>query len=86
MKNGFWPVLSPSITLGINAVFLIDGLYPYRWFAPGLALLILMIIYPTIYTIYVAFTNYRDGNLLTRAQAEDVLQNPVYLPADTHHL
>ncbi len=70
------------VTLGINAIFLIDGLYPYRWFAPGLALLILMIIFPTIYTVYVAFTNYRDGNLLTRSQAEDVLSDPVYLPED----
>jgi ABC-type sugar transport system permease subunit len=70
------------ITLGVNAVFLIDGLYPFRWFAPGLTLLILLLIYPTIFTIYVAFTNYRDGNLLTRSQAEEVLQKPVYLPAD----
>jgi ABC-type sugar transport system permease subunit len=71
------------ITLGINAAFLIDGLYPYRWFAPGLALLLLMLIYPTVYTIYVAFTNYRDGNLLTRSQAEEVLQKPVYLSPDS---
>jgi ABC-type sugar transport system permease subunit len=70
-------------TVGINIVFLIDGLYPFRWFAPGLLLLILMLIYPTLYTLYVAFTNYRDGNLLTQPQAEDVLQKQVYLPADT---
>ncbi len=71
------------ITVGINAVFLIDGLYPFRWFSPGLVLLILMLLYPTLYTLYVAFTNYRDGNLLTRSQAEGVLQDQVYLPADT---
>ncbi|MBI5960098.1 MAG: ABC transporter permease subunit [Chloroflexi bacterium] len=71
------------ITLGINAVFLIDGLYPYRWFSPGLTLLILMLIYPTIFTIYVAFTNYRDGNLLTRSQAEDVLLKRTFLPDDS---
>jgi ABC-type sugar transport system permease subunit len=76
---GFFTV----ITLGINAAFLLEGLYPYRWFSPGLALLTIMIMYPTVYTIYVAFTNYRDGNLLTRTQAEDVLQDPVYLPADS---
>lgn len=70
------------VTLGLNAAFLIDGLYPYRWFSPGLALLILMIIYPTIFTIYVAFTNYRDGNLLTRSQAEEVLLDRLYLPSD----
>lgn len=70
------------ITVGLNLIFLIDGLYPYRWFSPGLALLILVIIYPTVFTIYVAFTNYRDGNLLTQTQAEEVLQNRTYLPAD----
>ena len=70
------------ITLGLNAVFLVDGLYPYRWFSPGLALLVVMIIYPTVFTVYVAFTNYRDGNLLTRSQAEDVLSQQTYLSAD----
>jgi arabinogalactan oligomer / maltooligosaccharide transport system permease protein len=70
------------VTLGINAIFLIEGLYPFRWFAPGLVLLVLMLIYPTLYTLYVAFTNYRDGNLLTQPQAEEVLQKQVYLPAD----
>ncbi len=70
------------ITLGLNAIFLIDGLYPYRWFSPGLALLVLVVIYPTVFTIYIAFTNYRDGNLLTRAQAEQVLLSRTYLPPD----
>ncbi len=70
------------ITIGLNAVFLIDDLYPYRWFSPGLALLILVIIYPTVYTVYVAFTNYRTGNLLTRGQAIDVLLDRTYLPED----
>jgi ABC-type sugar transport system permease subunit len=72
------------ITLGINAAFLIDGLYPYRWFSPGLMLLILMIVYPTVFTVFVAFTNYKDGNLLTRSQVEDQLTSDlyVYLPED----
>jgi ABC-type sugar transport system permease subunit len=70
------------ITLAINAVFLIDGLYPFRWFSPGLALLIIMLIYPTIFTLYVAFTNFSDGNRLTRSQAEELWRKPLYLPAD----
>lgn len=71
-----------AITLGINVAFLINGLYPYRWFSPGLALLILMIVFPTVFTVYVAFTNYRTGNLLTRQQAEDVLSDALFLPPD----
>ncbi len=70
------------ITLGVNAVFLIDGLYPYRWFSPGLALLILVLIYPTVFTVYVAFTNYRTGNLLTRTQTEEVFDDRLYLPEE----
>jgi ABC-type sugar transport system permease subunit len=70
------------ITVGINAAFLLEGMYPFRWFTPGLALLILMIIFPTTFTLYVAFTNYRDGNLLTRVQAEKVLLSRTFLPED----
>ena len=75
-------ILVAAVTLLINAAFLIEGLYPYQWFSPGLALLILFIVYPTIFTIYVAFTNYRDGNLLTKPQARDVLEDQLYLPTD----
>ena len=70
------------VTIGINAAYLIGGLYPYRWFSPGLTLLILMLIYPTVFTVYVAFTNYKDGNLLTRNQAQKILLNQTYLPPD----
>lgn len=70
------------ITLGVNVAFLFEGMYPYRWFTPGLSLLILMIVYPTIFTVYVAFTNYKDGNLLTRVQAEEVLLSRTFLPED----
>jgi len=71
-----------AVTLGINAAFLIPGLYPYRWFSPGLALLIIMLIFPTVFTVYVAFTNYRTGNLLTEQQVKDVLEDELYLPED----
>ena len=70
------------ITVGINAAFLLEGMYPFRWFTPGLALLILMVIFPTIFTLYVAFTNYRDGNLLTHVQAEKILLSRTFLPED----
>lgn len=72
-----------AITIGVNAFFLSDKLYAYRWFAPGLTLMILMIVYPTVYTVYAAFTNYRDGNILTRPQLEKRLSSELYLPADT---
>ncbi|MBN2303325.1 MAG: ABC transporter permease subunit [Anaerolineae bacterium] len=70
------------VTLGINAAYLLNGLYPYRWFSPGLTLLIIMIIYPTVFTVYVAFTNYKTGNNLTVQQAETQLLKQLYLPED----
>ncbi|NJL95326.1 MAG: hypothetical protein HC915_17205 [Anaerolineae bacterium] len=70
------------VTLGINAAFLVPGLYPYRWFSPGLTLMIIIIIYPTLFTVYVAFTNFRTGNLLTQPQAELRFESDqfLYLP------
>lgn len=72
------------VTIGFNVFFLRDDLQAYRWFSPGLALIVVMVLYPTIFTVYVAFTNYRDGNLLTRQQAVEVLESNLYnyLPAD----
>lgn len=70
------------VTFGVNAMYLIDGLYPFRWFSPGLVLLIIMLIYPTVFTIYVAFTNYKTGNILTRSQAESQFLKQTYLPSD----
>lgn len=52
-------------TLVINLAFLFEDLYPFRWFSPGLVLMIIMVLYPTAFTIYVAFTNFSTGNLLT---------------------
>ncbi len=56
------------ITLLVNVIFLFNGLYPWRWLTPGLALLILMVVYPVVYMVYIAFTNYGDGHLLTKEQ------------------
>jgi maltose/maltodextrin transport system permease protein len=55
-------------TILINIIFLSDRLYPIRWLAPGLVLLILMVVYPLFYTVFIAFTNYSDGHLLSKDQ------------------
>lgn len=84
VRDGSWVLLAfiVVITIGINIFYLRPEFYPYRWFAPGLALMVLMIAYPTMYTIYIAFTNNSDGHLLTQEQALRVLQSQVYLPED----
>jgi ABC-type sugar transport system permease subunit len=68
------------ITLLINVIFLKEGLYPLRWMSPGLALVILMVVYPVLFTVYSAFTNYSDGHILTKQQAIGRLEQDLYLP------
>jgi ABC-type sugar transport system permease subunit len=68
------------IALIINLIYLIPKAYPFRWMGIGLGLLILFVIYPLIFTIYVAFTNYGDGHLLTKEQAIPLIERATYLP------
>ena len=70
------------VTAGVNVAFLFEKAYPLRWFSPGLALMIIMLVYPTAYTIYVAFTNYGDGHLLTKAQVISQLESVTFSPED----
>jgi ABC-type sugar transport system permease subunit len=82
--NGFYPIAIVLIIIFvfINFVFLHPKAYPLRWMAIGLSALLLFAIFPIIYTSYVAFTNYGDGHLLTKAQAIDQIQNQLYLPEE----
>jgi ABC-type sugar transport system permease subunit len=63
-----------------TAIFLIPVAYPYRWMAVGLSFMILFVIYPMLFTIYIAFTNYGDGHLLTKEQAIPLIEKTTYLP------
>ena len=45
-----------------------------------LALMCLMVVFPMVYTVYVSFTNYGDGNLLTKQQVIILLAQETYLP------
>lgn len=74
-------VILAVIAVMFNLIFLIAKAYPFRWMAFGLAFMILFTIYPIIFTIYVAFTNYGDGHLLTKEQVVAKIQETLYLPA-----
>lgn len=82
--NGRYPITAVVflVTAGVNVAFLFERAYPLRWFSPGLALMIIMLVYPTAYTIYVAFTNYGDGHLLTKAQVISQLESVTFSPED----
>lgn len=68
------------IAVMLNVIFLHPKAFAYRWMALGLSFLILFVIYPLIFTVYVAFTNYGDGHLLTKEQALEDIQKVTYLP------
>lgn len=57
------------ITIGLNVIIFVPSLYPLKWMAPGLALVTLLVIYPIVYTVATAFTNFGDGHRLSKAQA-----------------
>ena len=68
VHDGLWP-LAAIITLTtvlINVVNLWDRFYPLRWMSGAFAIILLMVLYPIIFTVYTAFTNYSDGHLLTK--------------------
>ncbi len=68
------------VTVGVNIINLRQGLYALRWIAPALSLMVLMVVYPIVYTVYVSFTNFGDGNLLTKQQVIRILSQETYLP------
>ncbi len=69
------------ITVVINLAFLVDRLYPLRWISPGLLLTVLMVVYPLLYTAYIAFTNYGQGHILSKQQVIDRLEGQTYSEA-----
>ncbi len=82
LSNGFDQLV---IVLGVilvmfNLIYLLPQAYPLRWMAFGLGFLILFTVYPIVFTIYVAFTNYGDGHLLTKEQAIPLIEKQTFLP------
>lgn len=67
-------------TVGANIIILRNDLYPLRWMLIGLILLLLFSIYPNLFTIFVAFTNFGDGHLLAKDQAITQIQKERFLP------
>ncbi len=68
------------ITALVNWVLLDDRLYPLRWLTPGLLLMLLMVVYPLVFAIYIALTNYSDGHILTKEQVINQFQSQYYQP------
>lgn len=68
-ENAGLAIVFLVIGFGLNVIFFVPALYPLRWMSPGLALITLLVIYPIIYTVVTAFTNFGDGHRLPKSQA-----------------
>lgn len=81
--NWFLAITLMLTTLGAIIINLVPGLWPLRWMTPSLVLVALVAVYPLLYTVYIAFTNYRAGHFFTKAQVIERLQTDreyLYVP------
>ncbi len=81
---GYFPFAAALliIALFVNFVLLRREAYPIRWMVVGLVLMALFTIYPIFFTIWVSFTNYGEGHLITKEQAIVQILKAKYLPEE----
>lgn len=79
---GYYPLAAATLVvlIVVNILLLRRDMYPIRWMVVGLVLMALFTIYPVLFTIWVSFTNYGEGHLITKEQAIDQILNEKYLP------
>lgn len=79
---GYYPFAAAVVILLIfvNVILLRQEAYPLRWMVVGLVLMALFTIYPIFFTVWVSFTNYGEGHLITKEQAVAQLSRMRYLP------
>jgi ABC-type sugar transport system permease subunit len=82
IDNENWLGLAAVIlgVVGIDYIYLSGRTYPLRWLVPGLFFLAAMMLYPIIYTFYVALTNWSTGHILQKEQAIERLLEATFLP------
>ena len=68
------------VTFIINIILLRNKTYPLRWMSIGIFFMCMFSIYPILFTVYVAFTNFGDGHLLDKEQAIAQIEKERYLP------
>ncbi len=84
ISNGFYPfsIAIFIIAVAVNIILLVKKLFPLRWAVTGLVLMGLFTIYPILFTVWVSFTNYGEGHLVTKQQAMDQILARKYLPEE----
>jgi ABC-type sugar transport system permease subunit len=51
-----------------NFIFILPKGYPYRYLLPAAFFMVLLVVYPIMYTVYISVTNYGTGNILNKEQ------------------
>jgi len=59
--------------VAINWVYLSKRTLPAKYLTPGLAFLAVFQVFIILYTVYIAFTNYSTGHILSKSQAIEAL-------------
>jgi ABC-type sugar transport system permease subunit len=83
LSLGYYPLVAVTviIVIFVNFVLIRQKAYPLRWMVVGLILMAMFTIYPIFFTVWVSFTNYGEGHLITKTQAVDQILKAKYLPA-----
>jgi ABC-type sugar transport system permease subunit len=84
MGNVPLAVVLGIIAFGATIIFFVPRFYPIRWMVPGLAFMILLVLYPIYFTVSNAFTNYGDGHLYAKQQSINLITARKYVPAEAN--
>jgi ABC-type sugar transport system permease subunit len=82
MGNTALVVVLSIIGIGTVVVFALPQLYPIRWMVPGLAFVLLLVVYPIYFTVANSFTNYGDGHLYAKQQSIRLITARKFVPPD----
>lgn len=66
-------VVAAIIVVVLNVIYLSERFLPAKYVAPGLLFLAIFQVFVIGYTVYIAFTNYSTGHVLTKDQAIEAL-------------
>jgi ABC-type sugar transport system permease subunit len=80
-----WGLIFFLVTFFFSLLILHPKTYPWRYIVPAFLLMFIFMIYPIIYTIQIAFTNYGTGHILTKSQVIEQLEKETYLPQNTQN-
>jgi maltose/maltodextrin transport system permease protein len=74
-----WMALGGVVTLGASGwVFVSPRAYAWRYLYPGVAAVLVFVVFPALYTVGIGFTNYSSSHLLSYERATAYLLDQTY--------